>query len=101
MPTITGATGKSKRRINTPPQPIANISSRSKDEWRMPYTPMVANTRMPAFRYGRGICSSLTHSPTSGRFSTSRMTLPMYSEATSVQTRSAEVSNSIGPGCRL
>ncbi len=41
------------------------------------YAPNTANSRMPAYRYGRGICSSFTHIPTSGRLSTIRITLPM------------------------
>ena len=49
-------------------------------------------------RSGFGIFSSLTHRPTSGRFSTSSITLPMYSDAISAHTSAAFLSNSCGPG---
>ena len=45
-----------------------------------------------------GIFSSLTHSPTSGRFSTSSITLPMYSDAISAHTSAAEVCEQLRPG---
>ncbi len=36
MPTITGAVGKSKRRMAMPSTPMMNSSSRSNHDWRMP-----------------------------------------------------------------
>ena len=52
------------------------------------YAPSVANMRMPAYRYGRGICKSFTHIPANGRLRTISRTLPMYRLAMSAQTRS-------------
>ena len=62
------------------------------------YAPSTAKVRMPAYRYGRGICSTFTHSPASGRFSTMSSTLPMYRLAISAQTRSPWFWKSWGPG---
>ena len=59
---------------------------------------MLAKNRMPAYRYGRGIRSSFAHIGASGRFSASRMALPMNRLAMSPQTSSGCVSNSRGPG---
>ena len=59
---------------------------------------MQAKNRMPAYRYGRGICSSFAHTGASGRLSTSSSTRPMNRLAISVQTSSASFSNSSGPG---
>ena len=98
MPTTTGAAGKSKRRMTTPKRPIAYSSTRSNALWRMPYTPSVENTRMPAYRYDLGMFSSLTHRPTSGRFRISSITLPMYIDAISAHTMAPLVSKSCGPG---
>jgi hypothetical protein len=74
---MTGAVGKSKRRMTTPTSARPNMTNRSNELWRMPYTPTVAKIRMPAYSGALGIFSSLTHRPTMGRFSTSSMTLPM------------------------
>jgi tRNA-2-methylthio-N6-dimethylallyladenosine synthase len=49
---------------------------------------------------GRGISSSFTQIPTSGRFNISRMTLPTYMLAISPQISSGWVWKSSGPGCR-
>ena len=56
---------------------------------------------MPAYSSGRGTSSTFTQTCTSGRFSSSSITLATYSEAISVHTRSLLFSNSSGPGCRL
>ncbi len=47
-----------------------------------------------------GMVSSRAHSRTSGRFSTSSITLPTYRLAISVQTSGPDSVNSCGPGCR-
>ena len=52
---------------------------------------------MPAYSQGGGIFSSLTHRPTSGKLSTSKITLPMYRLAISVQTKEPCWLNRVGP----
>ena len=53
---------------------------------------------MPAYRYGRGVRSSLAQSGASGRLRISSRVLPMNRLAISAQTRSPSRSNSSGPG---
>ena len=56
---------------------------------------------MPEYSSGRGIFSTWTQIWISGRFMISRIRLPMYSDAISVQTSVPWSSNSCGPGCTL
>ncbi len=77
---------------------MMNSSSRSNGSPPTAYAPTLAKNRIPAYRYGRGICSSFAHTGASGRFSTSSSTEPMNMLAINAHTRSDSRSNSNGPG---
>ncbi|GAB3829225.1 hypothetical protein GCM10027610_015560 [Dactylosporangium cerinum] len=99
-PRITGAIGNSKWRMNTATTPIANAMRTSTTLPDTAYTPSVANTRMPVYSSGRGICSTFTQIRIIGRFNARSMTLPMNSDAISPHTRVGDFSNNCGPGDR-
>jgi hypothetical protein len=58
----------------------------------------VAKNRMPAYRYGRGICRSFAHIGASGRLISSSSRLPMKRLAISAHTRGPWLEKSWGPG---
>ena len=95
---ISGSTGSPNRRIISPSRPNTSSSARSSGCTLTANAPSVAKNRMPAYRYGRGVRSSLAHSGASGRLSTSSRRLPMNRLAISVQISSGSFSNSVGPG---
>src|SRR4029450_2575189 len=71
---------------------------RSNDDPLTAYAPIEAKNKMPAYRDGRGIRSSLGHSGASGRFKINSNVLPMNRLAISPQTRALSRCSSRGPG---
>ncbi|MCY1522811.1 hypothetical protein D9M68_576810 [compost metagenome] len=65
------------------------------------YTPTTLTMVIAGTRIQVGTLSMRANRPTSGMFITSRMTLPMNSEAIRPQTTSGCCSNSSGPGVML
>jgi len=93
-----GAIGTSFARIAQPKTPITYNTARSSTDRLRLYAPSDASTRMTPKSNRLGTSMTRAHTPASGRFRASSITLPMNRLAISVQTRSGREANSSGPG---